>query len=208
MHRPLISIQSCRQNLRGHSKFRRPLAECHSLVLICNASIAAGIILLLQASSPFTISFAVGFVIINSLYGMRRRWHWSHVSNESRELSPFFTDCNTSSSIVFIVSGKFIEAALTHSFPHMIFRCFSATSGIAMFKPFATAIGASSIAEVLCGNIPYGSAGAKASPIDRSLGFIAALQNGPFTKNFINQIVLDNSTHGFISNTCYQECPA
>lgn len=107
---------------RSNSDFSSPVSGDHSSAFELNMPILARVSSLLSFRRPPTILWLIVAVIINAVnrktFGAR-----PHVGVEGGErISPSFTNCNSSVSIIFIGRIIGIFASLNHSYPHSILR--------------------------------------------------------------------------------------
>lgn len=93
-----------REAVMGQPNGRSPIARLS--VLVC----------------PSAIVWAVGTVVVDSIYRMLAGWLRPHVSKERIERMPPFADGNASAAVVRVLAVVGIPTTLLHAVPAFIFR--------------------------------------------------------------------------------------
>lgn len=94
-----VSCESFSQCLRFHPNKFSELCTGQHFSLKSNISIPTAIVALFFCRRPYAVSFAIGTIIVFTLYAMRWTWSLSHISDKFFKVTPF--NFYSSASIVF-----------------------------------------------------------------------------------------------------------
>lgn len=110
---------------RRDSHTLSPLLDAHGSAVKREKSVVFRVSVLLKASCPTTIGFAIWAIVVLALQRVLRRWLWSHISEKVSKVAPSLANLNPSSSVSRPRWLARICAARVHRFPCSVFasRC-------------------------------------------------------------------------------------
>lgn len=109
------------KRLVSNASFFRPFHSCFSNTVKSHESVAPSILLLLRASSPFTIFRAITLFIINSVNSMIIR-PFTHICKEIlKTIKPAVANFYASAAVIWVKFTSGVVAALLHAAPCAIF---------------------------------------------------------------------------------------
>lgn len=123
LERP-ADFQATADSVDGQSKDFAPLRHGLGSPLVGNEAITAPIVSLLDASRPSHVPWLVIAIVIWVAVEACACWAWPHVGEEVRKtLVPSLADFNATTPVVFITSGFWVIAPLSHLNPCSVLGC-------------------------------------------------------------------------------------
>lgn len=105
-----------------HSDTFCPFGETSGFAVPCHQSVFARVSTLLNGKRPHTIPWFVGSIVIDPIKRVARRWPWTHVGEECREvMAPSVADADAASSVVFVVDRVRVVTTPQHTLPYGVF---------------------------------------------------------------------------------------